>query len=494
MNLSIFYVNLVLQVVLIILIILFWIKNAKSDYLFFQKLESDKQELIHFVKEILMSCEETQTKSIVLKIQEISSILRAEFGQNASNHQQLTVTQLNSMANLLAQRIDSFGNLLQQFDQQLMHQFDVFRSAAMEQMQIARNEQQSTLKNVSDSLHQKIFHLSNQNDAKLTEIRVTLEKKLQDIETNNASKLDEMRRTVDEKLHDSLEKRLGDSFRIVSERLEQVHRGLGEMQNLAAGVGDLKRVLTNVKTRGMWGEVQLAVLLEQALTAEQYQKGVAIKPATSERVDFAIRLPGQGQKKDGHFDQVWLPIDAKFPREDYDRLIEAQNDGDVILIEEAGKRLENRVKIEAKSIAEKYLYPPFTTDFALMFLPTEGLYAEILRRPGLTDFLQRTYRVSVVGPNNLWALLNSLQMGFRTLAIEKRSSEVWQILGAVKTEFVKFGDVLAKTRSQLETVTRSIDMAERRSRVMKRRLTQVQALPVEETQQVLGEHINEIAD
>lgn len=460
--------------------------------IFLKRLEEAKESCLYFLKEVVTANGDMQISAISFKIQDAINTFRSELTQNEANSQQLTVVQLNSMANLLSQRIDGFNSALQQFDQQLIQQFDSFRSSIVEQMQMARNEQQSTLKNVSDSLYQKISQLSDQNDTKLMEIRATLEKKLQDIETNNAHKLEEMRRTVDEKLHDSLEKRLGDSFRIVSERLEQVHRGLGEMQNLATGVGDLKRVLTNVKTRGMWGEVQLSVLLEQALASDQYQRSVAVKPGTSERVDFAIRLPGQGQAKDGHFDHVWLPIDAKFPREDYDRLIEAQNDGDVAMVEDAAKRLENRVKLEAKSIADKYLYPPFTTDFALMFLPTEGLYAEILRRPGLTDLLQRNYRVSLVGPNNLWAFLNSLQMGFRTLAIEKRSSEVWQILGAVKTEFIKFGDVLAKTRSQLETVTRSIDMAERRSRVMKRKLTQVQALPAEEAKQQIGEDFNEV--
>ncbi|EGC98454.1 Fis family transcriptional regulator, partial [Burkholderia sp. TJI49] len=326
-----------------------------------------------------------------------------------------------------------------------------------------------------DTLHRQLTQLTEANDRRIGEVRATLEQRLKEIETNNAAKLEEMRRTVDEKLHATLEQRLGESFKLVSDRLEQVHRGLGEMQTLAAGVGDLKKVLTNVKTRGTWGEVQLEALLEQMLTPDQYAKNVATVPKSSERVEFAIRLPGRDA---GARDAapVWLPIDAKFPREDYERLIDAQERADAVAVEDAARALEARVRLEARTIAEKYVAPPHTTDFALLFLPTEGLYAEILRRPGLTDLLQRDYRVTVAGPTTLTALLNSLQMGFRTLAIEKRSSEVWQVLGAVKTEFGKFGDVLARTKSQLETVTRSIEAAEQRTRVMNRKLKQVEAL------------------
>ena len=250
-----------------------------------------------------------------------------------------------------------------------------------------------------------------------------------------------MRRTVDEKLHATLEQRLGESFKLVSDRLEQVHRGLGEMQTLAAGVGDLKRVLTNVKTRGTWGEVQLSALLEQLLTADQFAANVATRPGSGERVDFAIRLPG---KDDGAV--VWLPIDAKYPIEDYQRLLDAQERADPVAVEEASRAIETRLKNEAKSIHEKYVSPPHTTDFAMLYLPLEGLYAEALRRPGLAETLQRDFRVSIAGPTTLAALLNSLQMGFRTLAIEQRSAEVWAVLGAVKTEFGKFGEALAHTR------------------------------------------------
>ena len=288
-------------------------------------------------------------------------------------------------------------------------------------------------------------------DERFERLRISVEGRLTAIQADNASKLEEMRRTVDEKLHTTLELRLGESFKLVSDRLEQVHRGLGEMQSLAAGVGDLKRVLSNVKTRGTWGEVQLAALLEQLLTADQFAANVATRPNSNERVDFAIRLPG---KSDGVV--VWLPIDAKFPVEDYQRLIDAQERGEMGLVEEASKAIEVRLKAEARSIHEKYVAPPHTTDFALLYLPTEGLYAEALRRPGLADTLQREWRVSLAGPTTLAALLNSLQMGFRTLAIEQRSAEVWAVLGAVKSEFGKFGEALAHTRKKLDEASNSI--------------------------------------
>jgi len=318
-------------------------------------------------------------------------------------------------------------------------------------------------------------------DERFERLKMTVEGRLTAIQADNAAKLEEMRRTVDEKLHATLEQRLGESFKQVSERLEQVHRGLGEMQTLAAGVGDLKRVLTNVKTRGTWGEVQLSALLEQLLTADQFAANVATRPDSGERVDFAIRLPGKG---DGAV--VWLPIDAKFPIEDYQRLIDAQERGEAALVEEASKAIEVRLKAEARSIRDKYVAPPHTTDFALLYLPTEGLYAEALRRPGLADTLQRDFRVSLTGPTTLAALLNSLQMGFRTLAIEQRSAEVWAVLGAVKTEFGKFGEALAHTRKKLDEASNSISKAETRTRQLSRRLREVEALPVGESEQLIG--------
>jgi DNA recombination protein RmuC len=318
-------------------------------------------------------------------------------------------------------------------------------------------------------------------DERFERLKMTVEGRLTAIQADNASKLEEMRRTVDEKLHATLEQRLGESFKLVSDRLEQVHRGLGEMQSLAAGVGDLKRVLSNVKTRGTWGEVQLSALLEQLLTADQFAANVVTRPGSSERVDFAIRLPGKG---DGAV--VWLPIDAKFPIEDYQRLIDAQERGELALVEEASKAIEVRLKAEARSIRDKYVAPPHTTDFALLYLPTEGLYAEALRRPGLADTLQREWRVSLAGPTTLAALLNSLQMGFRTLAIEQRSAEVWAVLGAVKTEFGKFGEALAHTKKKLDEASNSIAKAETRTRQLSRRLREVEALPASDAEQLIG--------
>lgn len=318
-------------------------------------------------------------------------------------------------------------------------------------------------------------------DERFEHLKIAVETRLTAIQADNAAKLEEMRRTVDEKLHATLEQRLGESFKLVSDRLEQVHRGLGEMQTLAAGVGDLKRVLTNVKTRGTWGEVQLSALLEQLLTADQFGSNVATRPGSNERVDFAIRLPG---KDDGAV--VWLPIDAKYPIEDYQRLLDAQERGDPAAVEEASRAIETRLKNEAKSIHEKYVSPPHTTDFALLYLPLEGLYAEALRRPGLAETLQRDWRVSLTGPTTLAAMLNSLQMGFRTLAIEQRSAEVWAVLGAVKTEFGKFGEALAHTRKKLDEASNSISKAETRTRQLSRRLKDVEALPVAQSEQLTG--------
>ncbi len=356
------------------------------------------------------------------------------------------------------------------------------RREAQDAAQKQRIEVSARFAEFSQPLLVQMAALTETNEQRLREVRNTLESKLKDLQTENASKLDEMRKTVDEKLHVTLEKRLGESFKQVSDRLEQVHKGLGEMQALAAGVGDLKRVLTNVKTRGTWGEVQLAALLEQMLTPDQYAVNVATLPGSAERVEFAIRLPGRSGGE-----PVWLPIDSKFPTEDYERLLAAQDRADSQDADEAGKALENRIKLEAKAIHEKYIGPPYTTDFAFLFVPTEGLYAEIIRRPGLADFVQREYRVTIAGPYNLSASLSALQMGFRTLAIEQRSSEVWELLSAVKTEFGKFGDVLAKTKDQLETVTKSIGQAEIRTRQMAKKLKDVEMLPASSTTKLLGE-------
>ncbi|WP_349276784.1 DNA recombination protein RmuC [Polaromonas hydrogenivorans] len=328
-------------------------------------------------------------------------------------------------------------------------------------------------KSLSDTLATQLQSVSESNARRMLEVRETLERQLAQLQQSNAAKLDEMRRTVDEKLHDTLETRLGQSFKQVADRLEQVHKGLGEMQTLAQGVGDLKHLLTNVKTRGIFGEAQLAALLEQVFTVDQYAAQVVTRRGGKNPVDFAIKLPGRSDSGE----PLWLPIDAKFPNEDYERLLDAQQRADGPGAEVAGKALEVRIRLEAKSICEKYIEPPYTTDFAILFLPTEGLYAEVLRRPGLIECLQRDHRITLAGPTTLLAMLNSLQMGFRTLALEKRSSEVWQVLGAVKTEFGKFGDVLAKVKSQTETVLNTLTSAEQRSRVMGKALRNVEALP-----------------
>jgi len=334
-----------------------------------------------------------------------------------------------------------------------------------------------------DIFADQLKNLTSTNDSRMEKLRETLQIRLQAIQEDNAKQLEQMRATVDEKLHDTLEKRLGESFKLVSERLELVQKGLGEMQTLANGVGDLKRVLTNVKTRGTFGEVQLGALLEQVLAPGQYAANVETRKGSGQRVEFALRLPG----RDGSGDSVvHLPLDAKFPQEDYLRLVEAQERADAVAAEEAGKLLERAIRLAATEIRDKYLDPPQTTDFGIMFLPTEGLYAEVLRRPSLADALQRDLKVLVAGPTTLAALLNSLQMGFRTLAIEKRSAEVWNLLGAVRTEFGKFGEMLDKTSKKLQEAGNHIEAAATRTRQMERKLKNVQALPSSEAQSLLG--------
>jgi len=364
---------------------------------------------------------------------------REELSRGLSSFSQNISTQMTSIATVQNNQIDSFAL-----------QLENFRRTLEEQLARVQDQQRLAAKDT----------------------RETLEQRLEKLQQDNAAKLEQMRQTVDEKLHATLEQRLSESFKQVSERLEQVHKGLGEMQVLAAGVGDLKKVLSNVKNRGVMGEVQLAALLDQMLTPEQYETNVATKPGSKDRVEFAIKLPGRDSEG-----VVWLPLDAKFPTEDYQRMQEAQEAADLAGVEAAAKALENRIRMEGKTIAEKYLAPPATTDFALLYLPFEGLYAEVLRRPGLFEALQRDFRVTVCGPTTLSALLNSLQMGFKTLAIEKRSSEVWQVLGAVKGEFGKFAEVLARTKAQLQTVANTIDQAEVRTRQIERKLKDVEALP-----------------
>ncbi len=408
--------------------------------------------------------------------------LELKFGSDmAQNRLELNAT-LQSLDASLSGRLEQNRNAMDSRHEQLRQQVDEKLNQVQVDARQGRLEQSDSLKLFGDQITTQLNHLTRGNTEGMETLRQTLESKLSAIQADNGHKLEQMRLTVDEKLHNTLEQRLGESFRQVSDRLEQVHKGLGEMQTLASGVGDLKRVLTNVKVRGTWGEVQLGHLLDQVLAPEQYGKNVQTRPKSNERVEFAIRLPGR-EVTDS---VVWLPIDAKFPLEDYQSLLDAQEAGDVVRQEAAAKALESRIREEAKSIRDKYIEPPHTTDFGLLFLPIEGLYAEVIRRPGLCDFLQRECRVTVTGPTTLTAILNSLQMGFRTLAIQKRSSEVWQVLGAVKTEFGKFGDVLAKTKKKLDEARNTIDDAEVRTRAIDRKLKQVESLSVEQADSVLG--------
>ncbi|MEN1760533.1 DNA recombination protein RmuC [Anoxynatronum sibiricum] len=363
----------------------------------------------------------------------------------------------------------------QRMERQMKEELEKNREA------FSRNEKEAR-RELTDSLRQ----FESVTERRMERIREVMEQKMTQLQHDNNTRLEEMRATVDEKLHKTLEHRLGESFKQVSERLEQVHQGLGEMQTLAAGVGDLKKVLTNVKTRGTLGEYQLENLLEQLMTSDQYGKNVATRPGSNERVEFAVKMPGRSQDDI----PVWLPVDAKFPTEDYQQLLEAYEVGDATVIDQCRKKLVQRMKTEAKNIRDKYVEPPHTTDFGILFLPFEGLYAEVLRLD-LFEVLQREYKVMIAGPTTLAAFLNSLQMGFRTLAIEKRSSEVWELLGAVKSEFGKFAGILEKTRQKLDEAGKVIDTAGVRTRAIERRLREVEALPAEAGEKLLGSEFSQ---
>ena len=369
----------------------------------------------------------------------------------------------------------------QQFRAQLQMQLNTLNIQLLEAARTTREDSQSTLQRFGSNLQATLEKLSADNHQRIAEMRATLDQQLTSLQADNAAQLEKMRATVDEKLQATLESRLSRSFTQISERLEAVQRGLGEMQALATGVGDLKRVLTNVKARGIYGETQLAALLEETLTPEQYACNIACVPGSNDRVEFAIRLPGA----DGAT-EVLLPVDAKFPREDYERLLDAQDRGDATGEVNARQALVRRVEAEAADICAKYIASPHTTDFAILFLATESLYAEVLRQPGLFEQIQAKHKVTLAGPTTLLAVLNSLRMGFRTLAIEKRSSEVWQVLGAVKTEFGKFATVLEKTRKHLDTARNTIDNAGVRTRAIERQLRAVESVPASEAQALLG--------
>lgn len=428
--------------------------------------------------------------------------VRIESANAAKQLREEVVATLNSISETMAKtmkdlagaekvQLDAFSAQMANLTKTSGDKLDGIRTESSNNAKQLREEIIATLKGITEATTQTmgelanaqkirletmssaIMKLSDSNEKKLEAVRLTVEGKLQSIQNDNAKQLEEMRKTVDEKLQGTLEKRLGESFKQVSDRLEQVHKGLGEMQTLATGVGDLKKVLTNVKTRGTWGEIQLGLLLEQVLNPDQFSTNVATKDG-GERVEFAIRLPGQGTDMN---ETVWLPIDAKFPNEDYQRLVEAQELADVEAVEAAGKQLENRVKMCARDISDKYLNPPNTTDFAILYLPIEGLFAEVIRRVGLTEITQREHRVVIAGPTTLWSILNSLQMGFRTLTIQKRSSEVWNLLAAVKTEWTKYGDILDAVQKKIQQASDTIDKAKTRSRAVGRKLKDVQELP-----------------
>ncbi|MDH1815571.1 DNA recombination protein RmuC [Comamonas aquatica] len=349
---------------------------------------------------------------------------------------------------------------------------DVHMQRQLQEARHSRQELQQHFTQLQQALGQQLQRLNQDSHQSAEQLRGTLNERLATIQADNAAKLEEMRRTVDEKLHATLEQRLGESFKLVSDRLEQVHKGLGEMQSLASSVGDLKRVMTNVKTRGTWGEVQLGAIIDNVLTPDQYAKNVKTVPDSNELVEFAIRLPG----RDGA-QPVWLPIDAKYPVEHYQRLQNAMDEADKAGMAAAGQALESSIRGEARKIAAKYVAPPHTTDFAIMYLPTEGLFAEVMRRPGLVEAVQNECRVVITGPANLAAMLNSLQMGFKTLAIEQRSSEVWGVLGQVKTEFAKFGEVVEATRKSIDAAAKKFEQVDVRTRAIQRKLRDVQELP-----------------
>lgn len=422
---------------------------------------------------------------------------RRELSENFQQFTDLSTQKIVDLSNIQKEQLDNFGKILSDFLSKINENLDGIKIMLDNSLKLSRDELTTNLKGIVDSnakimgelgqiqkqqLEQvsiNLLQLSENLNGKFDKLRSTIDERLEKIREDNAKQLEQMRMTVDEKLQGTLEKRLGESFRLVSERLEQVYKGLGEMQTLASGVGDLKKVLSNVKARGILGEIQLEQMLEQVLAPEQYYKNISTK-GNSDKVEFAIRLPG----KDGD-EELLLPIDAKFPMEDYTKLLDAYDLGDANAIDTASKQLEARIKSSAKDIYEKYIYPPKTTDFAVMYLPVEGLFAEVVRKPGLLDTIQRDYKVVVAGPTTLWAVLNSLQMGFRTLAISKRTSEVEQLLKAIKTEWSKYGEILDQVKKKLEQASDTIDKARTRVNVVGKKLKGVEQLSIEESKKIL---------
>ena len=463
---------ILIALVVVLLVLTLWLVLRRPDDAPWRALRDELQTHVRAdVQQLERSLRDEVARS--------ATATRTELAQTLAALQQTLLAQQGDVARTQNEQIDSFRTQLAATQQ---HQVDT----------LARNADQQavSLQRFSQALTDQLRTLAQTNDQRLGEVRAMVESKLGAIQADNEKKLEQMRATVDEKLHATLEQRLGESFRQVADRLEQVHRGLGEMQTLAKDVGSLNRVLTNVKTRGSFGETQLGALLEEVFTPDQYARNVETVPGTNARVDFALRLPGR--RDDGL--PLWLPIDAKFPREDYERLLDAQERADPVAAEIAARAIELRLRAEARSISDKYIAAPHTTDFGILFVPTEGLYAEALRRPGLVEALQRDHKIMLAGPTTLLATLNSLQMGFRTLALEKRSAEVWEGLGAVKTEFASFGAVLAKTKKKLNEAANTIDEAEVRTRAMTRKLKSVEALSDNATQLVLPGAELELAD
>lgn len=473
MNILFSYLSILLLVVCFVLLLMLFFRRTRQVV---------PDEYSRQLETVMQTVGERTERLLREEVLNSAQGTRQELSASLARFQQGMIHQMTSVSTLQNDQIRAFSSQLEKLAASNAGQLEKMRENFAVQALSARREQSEAMKRFGDTLHRTLTSLTETNAKRMAEIRQTLEDRIRELQADNAEKLEKMRKTVDEKLHTTLEKRLGESFRLVSERLEKVHQGLGEMHQLAMGVGDLKRVLTNVKTRGTWGEVQLEMLLEQIMTPGQYAKNVETVPGSGAFVEFAIKLPG----KQDESAPVWLPVDAKFPKEQYERLVDASEHADTDGVVQAGKELERAIRLQAKTIAEKYLAPPHTTDFALLFLPTEGLYAEVMRRPGLSDELQRTFRISIAGPSTLSALLNSLQMGFRTLALEKRSSEVWEILGAVKTEFAKFGTVLDATRKVLERAAKNIDDAQVRTRQMTRKLKKIEALPEDRTRELLG--------
>jgi len=499
MNMELLIPMLVLVAVMVILQIISLLRKVRID-------PAQAQQAVQSLEQSLERTERSMREEVAKNREETANALRQsreELGNALKGVGDTLDRQLHALTQTTDQRLERLREALEQrlrtIQEESTKRLDQMRQESASAAQKAREELIGSLRGFNDSLirsmtgmaesqHKQMESFSGQlarltesNEQRLEGLKTAVEERLNAIHEDNAKHLDQMRATVDEKLQGTLEKRLGESFKQVSERLEQVYKGLGEMQALATGVGDLKKVLTNVKTRGTWGEVQLGAMLEQVLTPEQYAANVAMKEG-GERVEFAVKLPGRGEDES---EIVWLPIDAKFPVEDYQRLVEAQERSETEGAENAARQLENRIKQCAGDICKKYLSPPKTTDFGILFLPTEGLFAEVVRRPGLGESVQRECRVMIAGPTTLWSLLNSLQMGFRTLAIQQRSSEVWNLLAAVKTEWARYGEILDKVQRKLHEASSTIEKAQTRTRAIGRKLKDVEELPPHTAQAML---------